>query len=257
MDEDWAEQLNIVAGEGEVDDVRAFLEMGADPNARDPEDMRWTPLHYAVFNDRPEIVDVLLQHGAHTEPLCQGETPLHKAVWNVRILCAELLLASGANVNAIAGVEAREIQRGRTPLQCLISAPMARTPLGARCADLLIAAGADVSSAAYRTEFNTPPKTPLLMAVDEGHRQLAKIFLKAGASAKLSHWDRPLLLRDREPWKATLRLVDAVAAAGSWKLYVAEHRRVIAGVVCACARVPFPLDAAGNVVEFLFPPGGY
>ena len=55
----------------------------------------------------------------------------------------------------------------------------------------------------------------------------------------------------------TNTLVDSVKAAGGWKPYAAKHKRVLAGLVVKCAKRPFPLDAAGLVVDFICPVGGY
>ena len=222
MDEelDWSEELCEAAGRGRLSYVEDLLDMGADVDARDERNV--TALHYAVFYRHTAVVDVLCERGADVDAAVCGTTALH--------LTADVMM----------GI----VTEGGLNL------PQPRERETARCAELLIAAGAEVDAEYER-------KTPLALALKSGHRRLVKILLEAGANARLAAASRPFLLRDREPWKAALRLYDAVAAAGSWKLYVVEHRRALAGVVCACARVPFPLDAAGNVVEFLYPPGGH
>lgn len=52
-------------------------------------------------------------------------------------------------------------------------------------------------------------------------------------------------------------LMDSVNRVGGWKEHVRRHRRVLAGLVCKCAKRAFPLDAAGAVVGFWCPSGGY
>ena len=217
---DWANELCDGARRGRLSYVEELLDWGADVDARD--DRNVTPLHYAVFYRHTAVVDLLCERGADVDAAVCGTTALH--------LTADVMM----------GI----VTEGGLNL------PQPRERETARCAELLIAAGAEVDAEYER-------KTPLALALKSGHRRLVKILLEAGANARLAAASRPFLLRDREPWKAALRLYDAVAAAGSWKLYVVEHRRALAGVVCACARVPFPLDAAGNVVEFLYPPGGH
>ena len=54
---------------------------------------------------------------------------------------------------------------------------------------------------------------------------------------------------------AALDLARAVERAGDWAAYVAQHKGVLAGLVTKCK--PMPDDAAGLVVEFWTPPGGF
>ncbi|KAH8081613.1 hypothetical protein SO694_0022802 [Aureococcus anophagefferens] len=54
---------------------------------------------------------------------------------------------------------------------------------------------------------------------------------------------------------AALDLARAVERAGDWAAYVAQHKGVLAGLVTKCK--PMPADAAGLVVEFWTPPGGF
>ena len=53
-------------------------------------------------------------------------------------------------------------------------------------------------------------------------------------------------------------LVKHVKARGGWKSHAAKHKRVLVGLVAKCTGKPhFPDDAAGLVVEFYCPVGGY
>ena len=53
-------------------------------------------------------------------------------------------------------------------------------------------------------------------------------------------------------------LVKRVKARGGWKAYASNHKRVLVGLVAKCTGKPhFPDDAAGLVVEFYCPVGGY
>ena len=111
--------------------------------------------------------------------------------------------------------------------------------------ELLIEHGAQLDGAASSTD----PRTPLCCALCYGHRTLAKILLRAGAVADharvRSGAIRPLIRL----------LIDSVKAAGGWKPYAAKHKRVLVGLVTKCK--PIPDDAAGLVVEFYCPEGGY
>ena len=57
--------------------------------------------------------------------------------------------------------------------------------------------------------------------------------------------------------EAAFELMDSLNRVGGWKEHVRRHRRVLAGLVCKCAKRAFPLDAAGAVVDFWCPAGGY
>ena len=57
------------------------------------------------------------------------------------------------------------------------------------------------------------------------------------------------------PWQRSTMLLRAVKRAGGWKPYAAKHKRVLVGLVTKCK--PIPDDAAGLVVEFYCPEGGY
>ena len=95
--------------------------------------------------------------------------------------------------------------------------------------------------------------TPLYYMLKEGRRTIAKILLREGAvisATMMQHSFHPQQL----PTKV---LVDSVKAAGGWKPYAAKHKRVLAGLVVKCTKRPFPLDAAGLVVDFICPEGGY
>ena len=54
--------LMVAAAHGHKDTARALLDAGADVNAKDFTG--WTALHAAAFKGDPEIVQLLLEHGA-------------------------------------------------------------------------------------------------------------------------------------------------------------------------------------------------
>lgn len=84
--------------------IRMLMESGC--RLSDTSQQGWSPLHYAVYYSRPEIVRILLEY--HTQDdlerrTATGKTPL-RAVWQVKgpetIECIRLLVRAGANVNA-------------------------------------------------------------------------------------------------------------------------------------------------------------
>ena len=56
-------------------------------------------------------------------------------------------------------------------------------------------------------------------------------------------------------------LIDKVRKAGGWANFACNHRRVLSSLVSKLsaknAARPIPVDAAGHVVDFWTPPGGY
>ena len=84
-----------------VQHLKACLEAGADPNARDEDKER--PLHWAAgLNENPAVVHALLDAGA--DPKTRDEdkwTPLHwAAASNENVAVTEALIAAGANLDA-------------------------------------------------------------------------------------------------------------------------------------------------------------
>ena len=65
--------------------ARALLTHGADPNRRTPKNLKghtndWTPLFYAVYDKRADLVSLLLRFHAKTDLIdIQGKTPLQWA----------------------------------------------------------------------------------------------------------------------------------------------------------------------------------
>jgi len=98
--------LNQAASAGAVASVKLLLEAGADPNSAivgDPH-MGGTgdrPLNAACETDNPEIVRLLLDHGANLELAnSQGFTPLLYAALSHAAKCVALLIERGGDMKA-------------------------------------------------------------------------------------------------------------------------------------------------------------
>lgn len=114
----------------------------------------------------------------------------------------------------------------------------------APCAEALCQAGANLDVA------DEDGVTPLFHAIRYRHRRVVMTLLRAGAYQPFPEPAPELYNKS-----AALDLARAVERAGDWAAYVAQHKGVLAGLVTKCK--PMPADAAGLVVEFWTPPGGF
>ena len=214
-----------------------LIDKGADVNGVNTVDENWTPLHYSAANGHAECVDILLRKGAGPHPRdAPGATPLHYAAYEHQLRCVELLIAAGADVYA-------QSPSGTPLLYALVNCGDLVIP----CVELLIAAAPDINSQFVTVE-------PLFFPIDFGRRDLLKLLLRAGAREMSTTHQGLERTASKEP---AFELMDSVNRVGGWKEHVRRHRRVLAGLVCKCAKRAFPLDAAGTVVGFWCPAGGY
>ncbi len=98
------------ASKGELGTVETLLTEGLNvnnlcrfrvPSRTGPDQESGTALHAAIFNTKPEIVQVLLAHGASVNAKDQdGRTALYAAVVQGDSDLVQLIFARGANVNA-------------------------------------------------------------------------------------------------------------------------------------------------------------
>ena len=89
------------AEQGNVNDIRYFIEHGAGVNVKDEEGL--TPLHLAANkNSNPEVLKFLVKHGADVNAKAVGGmTPLHAAsVNNPNVEVVKFLIEQDADVNA-------------------------------------------------------------------------------------------------------------------------------------------------------------
>src|SRR5688500_19199676 len=84
---------------GDVAAVRALIQKKADVNAA--QDDGATALHWAVYRDNVEIVDMLLRAGAKSAPNREGMTPLAMAALYGNPQIVDRLLKSGGDAKAL------------------------------------------------------------------------------------------------------------------------------------------------------------
>ena len=198
---------------------------------------------FAAERGQADAVELLLEHGVDVELKSESEraelegwTALHFAAFRGATRCIEHLISAGANMDATKGDQ-------RTPLLELFDSNRSKQTITS-CATLLIDAGARVTDRIGRVGEH------IISAVQRDNRELAKMLLRAGA---VIPWDSRLIYDN-----SANALVKRVQARGGWKAYASNHKRVLVGLVAKCTgKSHFPDDAAGLVVEFLCPPGGY
>jgi uncharacterized protein len=193
-----------------LDDVKLLISAGADVKAATRYGV--TPLALACTNGNSVMVELLLEAGADpNSALPGGETALMTASRTGRLPAVEALLARGAEVDA------RE-HKGQTALMWAAadghvhvvdallksgadiraSLPSGFTPLffavregRIKVVSKLIQAGADVNETMHparkKSSTGAKPTNALLLAVENGHFELAGLLLSAGAKPN----DRP------------------------------------------------------------------
>ncbi|XP_030000154.1 ankyrin repeat and SOCS box protein 6 [Sphaeramia orbicularis] len=142
FDEGISYALFKVAERGLVYAAEILLRYGADLNFEDPVSY-YNPLHIAVLRNKPNIVRLLVGHGADIEKRdrIHESSPLDLASEeSERLPCLLTLLDLGANVNA-------RDKHGKTPLLHALASSDGLTVHNTENIELLLQRGADVNAA--------------------------------------------------------------------------------------------------------------
>ena len=186
---------------GDVAQVRALLQGGADANAAQPDGL--TGLHWAAMNGQKEVVDLLLYEGTTDKPLTRvgGYTPLHLAARTGDAQIVEALLAAGSPVDEMT----------TTGVTAMHFAAQAN------------AAEAVRSLAAHGADLNAPDafqgRTPLIFAASRNAVDAVAMLLEQGADpARMSdlkdYTQRKKGDDDERARRARVRAAEAGTEAG-------------------------------------------
>jgi ankyrin repeat protein len=94
-----------------IDAVRVLLQAGMDPNSK--KDGIYTPLCSAIRDDRPDILALLLHHGADPN-LMASEYPAWKCITHNRLQFLPDLVAAGADLHKPPGIVECAVQNNNT-----------------------------------------------------------------------------------------------------------------------------------------------
>jgi serine/threonine-protein kinase len=160
------DDLARAARKGTVEELRALLDRGGDPNGLDAL-LGWSPIHAAAQAGRADTVALLLDRGATIDLPAKdtGATALHLAARSGHLEVIDVLLARGASL-------ASKDLSGDTALHAAVSDPSASDrPIVER----LIGRGADLESHGHQDH------TPLIRAAIQNHVEGAAALLDARA----------------------------------------------------------------------------
>ncbi|OJD32227.1 ankyrin repeat protein [Diplodia corticola] len=160
--------LHDAIDENLPDVVQAMLTVGVGDgiNAQDLDG--WTPLHIAADRGNERLCGQLLSHGADSKLATRdGRTPLHMAALDGHVEIARQLLDHGSIVDA-------KDESGKTPLH--LAASEANTEM----IDLLVHFHADMSA------VDAHDHTPIVMAAHRGQLEVYKNLLSHGANERMN-----------------------------------------------------------------------
>ncbi|XP_065446784.1 ankyrin repeat and SOCS box protein 3 isoform X5 [Chrysemys picta bellii] len=190
---DRCSSVGLAAREGNVKSLRKLIKQGYSVDV--PDNRGWMPIHEAAFhnsseclkllinaaveNGHPEIIKLLLQHGANINGShsWSGWNSLHQASFQGHTEIIKLLLEKGANKECVDDF-------GITPL--FIAAQYGKL----ESLRVLISHGANVNCQAK------DKATPLFIAAQEGHTESVDLLLSKGANPNLycneEEWQLPI-----------------------------------------------------------------
>ncbi|WP_262922875.1 ankyrin repeat domain-containing protein [Hymenobacter cellulosilyticus] len=195
--------LMLAAGRGEFHLSQLLLTAGASVHAIEPR-MGATALHKAVQAGNPDVVALLLDHGAFVDqqtPIL-GNTPLMDAVLHKQQAVVERLLQRGARMTIVSHWGQTALDMARADglagiIRCLEAQQQANADAVARLKLVAAVKAGDsreverLLAANYPVDEQVPMigsvddnYTPLGIAAREGHVDIARLLLNAGADPR-------------------------------------------------------------------------
>ena len=161
--------IHVVARNGYLAGVQAYLDAGVDINARDENGS--TPLHWAALEGHKDIVELLINRGAEVNATSEigGWTPLHMAASKNHIQVVSFLIKKGADEDA------KAIIGGWTPLH------WAALEGHKDIVELLIKLGANINSK------DNMGNTPLDLAIQYERLDIAEYLSTYSANTGTIH----------------------------------------------------------------------
>mgnify|MGYP001658153620 CR=1 FL=1 len=163
-----------------IDAVRVLLQAGMDPNSK--KDGIYTPLCSAIRDDRPDILTLLLSHGADPN-LMASEYPAWKCITHNRVHFLPDLVAAGADLHQPPGIVECAVQNNNTEALHWLVGPGGANP----------------------NDRNALGHTAVTTAIREKRPEMLGWLLAHGADPNLRGQDWPVYMATQSP--SMLRLL--------------------------------------------------
>ena len=209
--------IHLVTQYGNEEHLVKCLENGADINAEDVHQAR--PIHYAVEQQRAELVRVLIERGARLDGsnTKKAPLPLMRAVKKCTsgkggdYAIVEMLVKAGANPN---------LPESNPPLSYALSSSSR-----SRLIALLLEAGANPNIPCIFFDSNTL----LQQAATRGHADIVKLLIDYGAEIEVSdkNGKTPLYLAEESGNEEVVQILKSAKAKKAPRKEASIHKRIL------------------------------
>jgi len=191
--------LTAAIDHGKTEMALLLLQLGADPNARPKKNWKpESPLHLAALRGHLDVVRELIARGVNVNAVITphngvaGRTPLMNAAAGGHLEVVRFLIENGADVSA-------RDQRGETALtaadnkevRAYLGGLLAQRPIKTRPGELAAAVGDGLTDRVIALldagmavdDLDPSGRSALMMAVEKGDVEMARLLLERGADA--------------------------------------------------------------------------